>query len=329
VRKRILFVCPVWDVNNTFVQNDYEILSRHFDIVRISYDPKDRLFFFRLLKHLPRYDLCFVWFSAEHAFLALLASRIVRRKIIVVGGGYDSVYMPEIGYGIKCTNKLWRLGYFTFRHADIVLAFSGHSKKSIGEISGAKRVRAIYMGFDHDKFIPGQKDSKMVITVCQVTGPNYKRKGLDTFIEVAKKLPELTFVIVGKDIDGTGEWVRKKGINNLRVTGGLTEEELKAYLSRAKVYTQLSAHEGFGCALAEAMLCECIPVVTDRGSLPEVAGPEAFYVKYNDVNAAAERVAEALAVDSGAKYRERVTKMFPWGKRENEICMIVNSLTSN
>lgn len=328
MKKRILFVCPVWDVNNTFVRHDFEILSKHFDTIRISYTPEDRLFFFRLLKYLPKYDLCFVWFSAEHAFLAWLAARVVSKKIVIVGGGYDSVYMPEIGYGIRCTNKLWRLGYFAFRHADLVIAFSKHSKRSIESISGAKRVRALYMGFDNSKFCSpqGEKHGNMVVTVCHVTKANYLRKGLDTFVEAAKNMPDAHFIIIGKDIDGTGEMIRQRGIDNVLITGGLAESDLIELLSRAKVYCQLSAHEGFGCALAEAMLMECIPVVTDRGSLPEVAG-QAFCVSYGDVVDTVEKIKEALRQDSGIGYRRRITELFPAEKREKELCNIVEQLT--
>jgi glycosyltransferase involved in cell wall biosynthesis len=182
------------------------------------------------------------------------------------------------------------------------------------------------MGFDCNKFTPRGKKEQMVVTVCHVNKSNYKRKGLDVFIESAKRLPDIQFVIIGKDTDGTGEQLKLKKINNLSITGALSEDELIRYLSRAKVYAQLSAHEGFGCALAEAMLCECIPVVTDRGSLPEVAGPDAFYVEYGDSEATVENIMKALSKDSGVKYRNRVMALFPAEKREKELLSIINLL---
>ena len=105
------------------------------------------------------------------------------------------------------------------------------------------------------------------------------------------------------------------------------------YYQRAKVYVQVSAHEGFGCSLAEAMLCECVPVVTNKGAIPEVVGDTGFYVPYGDLKATAEAIKEALKSDRGKEARERIKRMFPVEKREEKlvslICKIKNENYDN
>ena len=69
---------------------------------------------------------------------------------------------------------------------------------------------------------------------------------------------------------------------HIEFTGFVTDDELLGWYQRAKVYCQLSYYESFGMAAAEAMLCECVPVVTRKGALPEVVGETGFYVEYGE-----------------------------------------------
>jgi len=91
------------------------------------------------------------------------------------------------------------------------------------------------------------------------------------------------------------------------------------YYQKAKVYCQLSAHESFGVALAEAMSCCCVPVVTRRYALPEVVGDAGFYVPYNDPKATAEAIRKALKSNKGRKARERIKKYFSIKTREKRL----------
>ena len=59
---------------------------------------------------------------------------------------------------------------------------------------------------------------------------------------------------------------------DLDFTGYVDDEQLLQYYQKAKVYVQFSKHEGFGASVVEAMLCECVPLVSNKGSLPEVVG---------------------------------------------------------
>lgn len=47
-------------------------------------------------------DLTFSWFGKLHAFFAVLFSKMLRKKSIVIAGGDDVARVPEIKYGMFC-----------------------------------------------------------------------------------------------------------------------------------------------------------------------------------------------------------------------------------
>ena len=134
----------------------------------------------------------------------------------------------------------------------------------------------------------------------------------------AKFLLEVKFVVIGKFIDRSIDYLRSIASPNVEFTGKVVDEELLEWYQRAKVYVQASAHEGFGMAVAESMLCGCIPVVTPRYALPEVVGNCGFYVPYGDEKATTEAIKKALAApeEMRKKARERIRNLFSIEKRE-------------
>lgn len=324
----ILFLRPLWACNATFVVQDYDILSKNYHLTTMSYQEGDKLFPLRLIKHLSRHDLCFVWFGGIHAFWALLAARMLRKKVVIVAGGYDAVYMPEIRYGLKYENKGWRRASFAFRHADRVLAVSEWLKTNLNVVSGATHnVTMVTNAVDVSSPLQSAKESK-VLTVSNMTWNRIKVKGIEHFLKLAEVVKNVSFILVGGGDEDAMSYLRSIASPNVHFTGQLTHDRVLEMMSRCKIYAQLSYVESFSCTLAEAMFCECVPVVTNRGALPEVAGPDAFYVDYGDIKGTEDAVKRALAVESGAKYRQRIIDLFPLERREQNLRSIINTLIS-
>jgi len=63
------------------------------------------------------------------------------------------------------------------------------------------------------------------------------------------------------------------------------------------------------------MLCECVPVVTKNGALPEVVGDTGFYVAYDDERDVAEGIKKALKSEKGV-WPEREYRLASQIKRE-------------
>lgn len=329
---KILFVAPA---NATFCQKDRQILEKHYEVRTINYSWNDKRSVMALL---PKVilgafwcDLTFSWFGSFHAFLAVLFSRIFRKKAIVIAGGYDVVKMPEINYGFL-NSKLWKyFALFAFRFCDKILAVSQYSKKEAVENLklNPDKIEVIYHGFDANSFYPEGEKKNIVLTIGGINSTTFTRKGLKTFIEVSRIVPEVKFVIVGKPDE---KFMNKLNLGidrQTEFTGFVPQDELLRHLQRAKIYAQVSYHEGFGCALAEAMLCGCIPVVTSRAALPEVVGDCGFCVPYGDAGKTAQAIRNAIKDkgDRGKRARERIKKAFPTEERERRLLKALEGLT--
>ena len=329
--KRILFVTPSF---RSFIEKDYKILKREFRVrcVVYSYEHKMSLLLLvpRIIKGVLWADLTYSWFGSFHAFFTVLFSKILRKKSIVVAGGYDVAKMPEMNYGLM-NMRLWRLfSIFSFKLCDKILAVSQYTKKEAIENLNVdeEKIEVVTHGFGKNKFYPKGKKEDIVITVGRATPGTLVKKGLITFAKAAKLLPDISFYLIGGGKKGSIEELRKINSCNLFCEEFIPQGGLIKFMQRAKVYIQVSAHESYGCALAEAMLCEGIPVVTVRGAIPEVVGDTGYYVPYGDIEATAEAIKRALkdGEAKGKKARKRIEEEFPIEKREKRLIEVVMGL---
>ncbi len=95
-----------------------------------------------------------------------------------------------------------------------------------------------------------------------------------------------------------------------------TDIELAHLYASAAVLAMPSHYEGFGLPALEAMHCGCPIVVSDRGSLPEVAGDAGILLDPNDVEAWADNLAIAIE-DKSRRQRmiaagKKQAKKFDW-----------------
>ncbi len=180
--------------------------------------------------------------------------------------------------------------------------------------------QTVYNGVVADKWYPqGAKDEKLVMTTGEINQSNLKRKGLIDFVKTAAYLPDVTFLLVGEFKDKAIKYLRSIATPNVKFTGKISAEELLIWYQRAKVYAQLSYHESFGVSVAEAMLCECTPVLSTLGALPEVGGKNAYYVPFGDPEFTATVIERALKSNSGGIFRARVMLNFQLKKRINRL----------
>ena len=135
-------------------------------------------------------------------------------------------------------------------------------------------------------------------------------------MRAAAELPDVRFVFVGKWHDDAIEVLRELAGDNVEFTGWVSDEELHDLYRRASVYVQASRHEGFGLAVAEAMLAGCVPVVMNVTAMPEVVGRR----RRADRLAGAGRRwppacgrRSALGPEAHARARERILTALPDG----------------
>ncbi len=116
------------------------------------------------------------------------------------------------------------------------------------------------------------------------------RKGivniLNAFEEVKPYHKDLKLVLAGdlnpfvKDIPD--RLANYKYIDDVILTGYVSNEEKRVLLSSAEIFLFPSEYEGFGIPVLEAMACGCPVITTNISSLPEVCGNAAYYVTPKD-----------------------------------------------
>jgi glycosyltransferase involved in cell wall biosynthesis len=328
---KILFVHSGMPV---FAKTDFDILSESNEVDAFDF-PSLRHGWWKVIKCLPALwekvqwaDLTFSWFGKLHAFFAVLFSNILKKKSIVVlsggevcrfsfkGGAYRSICAQPI--------KNWFPRYVV-RHADMLLPVSEYVLKEAIENIGAdrRRIKKIYHGFDINRFHISKsvKKNGSVVTVGEIMDENLYHKRFLEFIAAAKLLSDVSFLLIGPDHDGTAEKIKKDVSVNLILTGGLYDKDLINRFNQASVYVQGSSWESFGCAVAEAMACECVPVVSNLPALREVVGDCGIYLDEPVTpEEIASKIKEALQhPELGKKARQRIISNFSLDRRRREL----------
>ncbi len=324
---RVLFV---YYSLSSFVKSDLEILQKHFDVTTIQWHGKRDLP--KIALGVLKSDLTFSWFAGDHAAVAVFFSKLFRKKSIVIAGGGDVAYVPEIDYGQFTLG--WHkqmLTKFALKYADLILAVSEFTKNEILDRLEPKQLKVVYNGVDIEKFKPKKENlENIIVTVGRATKKGIKLKGLETFAKVSAHFSDYEFVIIGETEDFA---IHKLKRNNsiLIFTGKITHNEVLKWLQRARIYCQLSYIESFGVGVIEAMSCGCTPIITERGALPEVVEDTGFYVPYGNEKATVEAIKKALKAPDkfGKKARERAKEMFSIKKREKELRTIINGFYVN
>ena len=318
--KKILFV---GSRISSFINNDYEGLKEYFEVrtnkIPPTINPKSRHFYasvYEIWNDVLWCDIVYSWFASWRAIIPMIFAKMLGKKVVVVAGGYDCVNNPEINYGAFTKKRDSQVSKFLFKNADIILPVSDSLQEEMFTNLAKydiypKNVKRIYNGIDTDKWYPQGRKSPFVLTVCELNKSNVKRKGLDYFLDAAAHSPEIEFVVVGEFKDEeTAKIVKSMATKNVFFTGFVTNEQLLSWYQRAKVYLQLSYHEGFGVSVVEAILCGCIPIVSDKGALPEVVGSKNIIVPYGSTGLTTTAIREAIYKMHGARDRCRAYNKF-------------------
>ena len=313
----------------TFTDIDRAALAERFEVID-HYQPGRRPRPIELIRKLRRADVVFGWHASSHTFVALTLARLMGVPSVLVIGGVDTARLPEIGYGMQRPGPRRWVARGTIAVATRLITNSRYSLREIEANLGLgpDRVALVYHGIP-DRFADraDHAEELMALSVGVVYRLNLARKGHRPFVDAASHLPDVEFVLAGKWLDDAIEELRAGAGPNVTFTGYLDDETLDSYFRRAAVYVQPSRHEGFGLAVAEAMLARCVPVVTDAGALLEVVGDTGVVFAEPEARQVADAVRRALELgpEAGERARRRVLERFPYEMRRDGICREVEA----
>jgi glycosyltransferase involved in cell wall biosynthesis len=346
--KKILFIKPA---NYSFTVNDQKILEKHFRVKAFLINRKNaglhfiwriiNLKFFILLNAFGT-KLMITWFADYHAAIMVIMGKVLNIKVVIIAGGQEAVCYPDLKKGVYYKKFRGAVVKFALRHADLILPnheslvyhenfYYDPSGKKDGMkyyVPGLKTViTVIPNGIETDKFFRERsvlKDPKTILTVGTMNSVyDFINKGFDLFIELARRNPDLNFIMIGIKKQFL-PWIEENhpfgDIPNLNVIYSYCPHEIlfESY-NKAQVFVQASITEGMPNTLCEAMLCECTPVGSNVNGIPDAIGSNGIIVKKRDVRELEVCVRKALSLNSGKEAALRIKENFSFDGREKKM----------
>jgi glycosyltransferase involved in cell wall biosynthesis len=342
-----------WDQGkSSFVKKDLEILRTEFEVIDYTFRAKSNAFILvELFKqalislyHVLACKIVVCQFSGYHSLVPFIIFKIFGRKRIIIAGGTDCVAFPSIKYGNFQKKYLKWFTKKSFQLANVVspvdetlikysYTYQANDYKEQGYRAYVKNMQAldrvIYNGYDFKKFriVNFTRKENSFLTVAANLNTQFapKLKGIDLIIEIARDFTECVFTIIGGDhlqIDNKP--------NNLMLIGNIDNAQLVDIYNDNKFYLQLSMSEGFPNALCEAMLCGCIPIVSNVGAMPKIVSEDGIVLERKDISLLKTKIETAinLSLDKSLMNRNRdlIKNRFTIEKRQKELVDLMISV---
>jgi glycosyltransferase involved in cell wall biosynthesis len=204
--------------------------------------------------------------------------------------------------------------------ADGLLAVSAALKADMAALGmPAEKIEVHHTGVDLDRFRPGAA-SELGIEAPHVViaGALIPRKRPELVLEVARLVPEATFLFVG----GGPERARleRAAGPNVRFAGAQPHEALPGFLAAADVMLLPSRSEGLANVWVEALACGTPLVITDAGGAREVVTtPEAGRIAAPEPEPLAEAVRALIAAPPERSAVRKAAESFSWQRNAAEL----------
>ncbi|WP_228527822.1 glycosyltransferase family 4 protein [Pararhodonellum marinum] len=294
----ILYIYPV---RTAFTDRDIEMLRLKHEVQPLPFTQSPVQLpwyfvkqFFQLLYYLPKTSHFLSFFGGYHTVWPTMLGKLFGKKVYIQSGGTDAMNLPAINYGNYRKFTLSWATQFSFRNCDLILPVAASLVQSeylyaegIPQKQGLLNlipnlntpIQVIPNGFDttfwRDLDLPRQQFSFISIATGISKSSRARVKGIDLIEYLAGKFPEYHFTLVGDN--------QYQSPNpNVKVIGKMEPEPLMEMLNTHQFYLQLSMSEGFPNALAEAMLCGCIPIGSAVGAIPEIIGDHGLILEKKD-----------------------------------------------
>ncbi len=244
-------------------------------------------------------DLVVFWFASFSFLPLLLWSKLQRKKTLIIAGGFDVSSLPEINYGAFSEGWISRfIRQMMFYFSDEVIGVSQSNANEIEQNVTLRRgpAKHIHLGFDLDELPKNIKSfderKKQVVMIANVVDDQtYKLKGFGHFLEVARRLPDIEFIHVGRLFQHPAL------PSNVTLKGELeiNSSEFVDVLNSSRIVFHHSMIESFCAAIVDGALMGCLPVVSDRFSLPEIVGRDGIVIPYGNTDQLVKAVSEAVS----------------------------------
>tara|TARA_B100000902_G_scaffold33428_2_gene40089 strand:- start:7245 stop:8276 length:1032 start_codon:yes stop_codon:yes gene_type:complete len=341
-KENIIFIYPKLF---TFIKTEFFLLSNHFNIYHINQNWSNKFLlpinlviqFIYVLTKISNSKYILISFGGYWSFIPSILGKLFNKKVAIVVHGTDCVDFSEINYGNLRKPLMKWFTKVSYKFADIILPVSeslvytentyycekvlkfGYSYH-LNKIETPYKVIHNGLIIDDWNVTKVNKEIKTFVTV--MTDDQIQRKGAEIIIRAARELHDCKFYFAGTNtIDNAP--------SNVYFLGKLSPLELKEIYKNTQFYLQLSNFEGFGVAICEAMLCYCIPIVSNVNFLPSIVDDTGFIVQHRDhlelinlIKSNYDKNLDNLSI----KARNRIINNFSINNRRDNLIETLNSL---
>lgn len=346
-RKKLIYI---FAFHSSFIRKDEALLKDHFEVVSLFFNPLPRwktpLSLLRqliqLLIQLPSTHAVVCQFAGFHTVLPTMLGKVFGKKVYLILLGAECHNYPLIQHGnfrkailATATRISFRFAYKLLPIHASLARFENHYDPEEpvhqGFLSLVPKLKTHYAviphGFDHALFQPAaaltREQRSFITAASSVAPPVFQRKGIDLFIEMARRFPDCHFTLLCKN-----DYLQSQELpGNLKIAEAVPYAQLPALLASHQFYMQVSIAEGLPNALCEAMLCGCVPIGSDVFAIPEIIGDAGFILRNKNANALEITIKNALDADLDTlseKARKRIQENFPLKIRAELLIDIIN-----
>lgn len=285
-----------------------------------------------------------VFFSPSHYSPPIFP---IKRACTITDLGYLASHSQFKAY------DYWQLRLWTMLSLAIckkVLAISEATKKDIAKHYGyaKNKITTVLLAYDSTQFNRNVKNSatekvkrkykiggKYVLFLSTLK-PSKNIEGLLTaWSQIHSDFSDYKLVVTGKKgwlFESIFEKVKELKLEDSVIfTGFIDEEEKAPLMAGAKLFVLPSFWEGFGLDILNAYGCGVPAVVSDRGSIPEVAGKAGLYIDPDRPEEIAKAVKKVLLM--GNKEYNKLSsecqaqaKKFSWEKTAKETLSVLENI---
>lgn len=320
-QKPVLIFCHMG--LSSFVQTDLDLLAGHFDITPFCYPLRKNFTakiytafraFIHAFRHVPGADSVYTYFAGFHCFPHILLASLLGKRIVMTAGGFDAASIPSLQYGVfyrkNFLQSIVRLEYRLAHRIAVVdpsLIFnvntyaagggSGYTSGILAFCPSVAEKLCVVPGCADGNFwtMPDKKSVRSGVIFVAVINrwSTFLAKGGEIILGLASDMPDIQFTLAGIQED-VQNIIKSKDLSNIRLMPFLDQNQLRKEYQTHSVFLLPSYTEGLPNVLCEAMLCGCIPAVSEVNGMPAAVGATGFVVSKPDVNLWKQAVQQAL-----------------------------------
>ncbi|MFH2052589.1 MAG: glycosyltransferase family 4 protein [bacterium] len=229
-----------------------------------------------------------------HQSLFLLWAKLMRRETI-------AHFHAKADLQGACTPRQFRQILDSERYIDKMILLTEPCRKSLRDNGWTGTTFVV------PNFINAEGLSRTVPPVSErddilFIGRMDHEKGIFDILEVARRLPERTFVMVGNFADRAQEEdfrTRLAGLPNVDWVGPVYDDRKYAFFSRSKFLLFPTYRDEFPMTLIESTILGCIPLVSPVGSVGVIIrdGFNGVFIRPGDVEGIVAKIRELLGRD--------------------------------